>query len=99
MEAAGIEPSQENDRSTTVSEHNRCRTLTAEQVRDGLVDTFRTDPTHNDNTFLHAVCEIYAKWAELPPLVRQAVEEWDSLPTEVRKGVETLLGKADEGQT
>ena len=39
------------------------------------------------------------KWTQLPLMVKKAVEEWDSLSEDVRKGVEALLGGADEGRT
>ena len=96
---AKIEPPSGINTSDTLPEQIPDKTLTPKEVRNSILDIFCADSEQKGDSFLRFVCEIYVKWAELPPLMRKAVEEWDSLPEEVRKRVEGLLGGTHEGQT
>jgi hypothetical protein len=98
VEAAGIEPSRERDTSDALSGHEPRTSHTPEEACEELIDTFRALSEQKQNTFLHFICEIYVKWAELPSSVRRAVEEWHLLPRHVREGVEELLDQTDESQ-
>jgi len=91
VEAAGIEPSQGTDTFTTVSEQKPCTNGTHQRACEELIDTFLTGSVQDDNTLLRSVCETFVKWATLPALVRKAVEQWDSLPKDVQKGLRGFL--------
>ena len=66
VEAAGIEPSLESDNFATLPEQKPYTNRTPEEACDELIDTFNALSEQKQNTFLHSVCEIYVKWAELP---------------------------------
>jgi hypothetical protein len=96
VEAAGIEPPLESDTSTTLPEQKPHTNHTPEGACEELFDTLLAHSGQNRDTFLRVVCEIYVKWAELPSVVRNAVNEWYSLTRELRQSVELILaGAAD----
>jgi len=98
VEAAGIEPSREHHTSDALAGQEPHTNATPGTACEELIDTFRALSEQKQNTFLHSICEIYVKWTELPPSVRKAVEERDSLPERVREGIERLLCEAGEGK-
>ena len=99
MEAAGIEPALENDTFATLFDQIPYTNATPPEACEELIDTFRSLSEQKQNTFLQRICEIYVKWAELPPPVRDAVANWNSLPKDVRKAAAKLLGGTDKDLT
>ena len=92
--AAVIEPSRETDTSVTLSEQKLDKTVTAEEFAITLVDSLHADPAQKDDSFLRFVCEVCAKWTELPPAVGKAVAEWDFLSDDVKDRFEKLARQA-----
>jgi len=99
VEAAGIEPSREHDTSDALSEQEPHTNHTPVVTCEDLFDTLRTSFGQNHDTWLHLVCEIYVKWTALPPALKKAVQDWDSVPEEVQAGLERLLNEAEKGGT
>lgn len=88
---AGIEPDVSADSFDTLFDQKSYKTVTPDEGMKALIHTFRTYPQQKDDTFLHRICEIYAKWSELPLLVQQGFQTWDSLPEQVRTRIQELL--------
>ena len=78
VEAAGIEPSREDNTSGTFFEQKYGKIVTPEDVMQALMDTLQADPERFQNTFVREVCKIYAKWIELPLSMHEVLFEWVS---------------------
>ncbi|GMV94366.1 MAG: hypothetical protein AMXMBFR82_41440 [Candidatus Hydrogenedentota bacterium] len=90
VEAAGIEPSLKTDTIATLLAQKVHTNHTLESACDDLIDTFRTLPEQNRDTFLHLICAIYVQWNALPPSTKNMLRNWASLPEDVKEHVERM---------
>lgn len=95
VRAAVIEPDLDHDTSLAPSDQNTTKNIARQGVTPELLDTFRTQIQQTDNTFLRAVCEIYVKWTDLPPAIRQFLDTWNELPDDTRRQLEMILTSVD----